>query len=805
MRTTALRRRQGLRSVLASAALMAACSSSDPESRPDASDDAGTGRDASALTEPDPPDEPMAPGAAALPVLTPCPPGWHERAVAGGGTVCDPWPGDGPADCTGAEAHFPGRSGCQRIGPECPEARFAAGLPSDRPLLFVDALAAPGGTGSEEAPFSTVGDAMAVAAPTTIVALASGTYDEEIVIAPGVELWGTCVARTVLRPTSGRVALRAGGAGTVVRAVRIEGSIEVGPLAGSLHVEDAIVEGAIGVGVTVRGRGRMTGERLVVRGTARLPDGTLGDGLQVTGGGTLSLIEASFEVNHTVGAFVSDTGSLLRLTATVIRDTLPDPAGYFGRAIEVVFGGRVEAVRSAFERNRDIGVLVLDEGSTATLTEVVIRATEADSDGWFGRGVEAGRGGRAELRRVLVRANREAGVLVAGGSLYAEDLVVTETLESVAGGMVARALAFAESADVEARRVLVAANREAGVVVNDAGTSARLEDLVIRDTRERSRDGSLGIGLNVQGGSRLELSRALLDQNRLVAMVVNGTGTQATVTDLVIRRTLPGVGGAFGRALEVSGAASLGLERAVLEDNGETGALAAGPGTRLRLVDATVRATRSDADGNFGRGVVVQQGASAEAVRLVCDGNRDVGLLVAGAETSVRIDDVTVRDTGGAEATGRWGRGIQVQGGARLDGARVRLERNREAGLAVAEPGSSARLEHVEIRQSLERDCVRDSCAGAGSGVGAVALADGSIELRRFVVTDNALCGLQLARGGTADLHEGEVSHQPVGVNLTTEGFDVTRLMDRVVFRDNGVDLDSSVLPVPDAVGTEGL
>ena len=62
-------------------------------------------------------------------------------------------------------------------------------------------------------------------------------------------------------------------------------------------------------------------------------------------------------------------------------------------------------------------------------------------------------------------------------------------------------------------------------------------------------------------------------------------------------------------------------------------------------------------------------------------------------------------------------------------------------------------------------------------------------------VTD--LCGLQLY-GGTVDYHVGEVSYNLVGVHITTAGFDIRRLQDRVAYFANGLDLDMATLPVPE-------
>jgi len=47
------------------------------------------------------------------------------------------------------------------------------------------------------------------------------------------------------------------------------------------------------------------------------------------------------------------------------------------------------------------------------------------------------------------------------------------------------------------------------------------------------------------------------------------------------------------------------------------------------------------------------------------------------------------------------------------------------------------------------------------------------------------------------DLSGGVVSGNPIGVNVSASGFDVERLQAGVEYRDNDVNLDSSVLYVP--------
>jgi hypothetical protein len=72
-----------------------------------------------------------------------------------------------------------------------------------------------------------------------------------------------------------------------------------------------------------------------------------------------------------------------------------------------------------------------------------------------------------------------------------------------------------------------------------------------------------------------------------------------------------------------------------------------------------------------------------------------------------------------------------------------------------------------------------------------------AIELTGFVVARSALCGVQVATGGTIDLHDGVIAENPIGANIQSADFDPRRLTTDVAYRDNDRNLDSNVLPVP--------
>jgi hypothetical protein len=124
-------------------------------------------------------------------------------------------------------------------------------------------------------------------------------------------------------------------------------------------------------------------------------------------------------------------------------------------------------------------------------------------------------------------------------------------------------------------------------------------------------------------------------------------------------------------------------------------------------------------------------------------------------------------------------------------------------------------LADVCVRDTLERACAATTCPGEGAGTGISVVAGAHVGVERFRIEGSALCGVQVAYGldpetgsrsvlgGTMDLYDGEVAFNVVcGANVQTEGFDVNRLMDNVLFHDNGQNLDMSELPVPDGAGS---
>lgn len=697
--------------------------------------------------------------------MTPCPEGWREVEDGASGLItCSPWPEGGRQSCAPDEAHFPGSPGCVQLGTPCPASGWAADLPDDRRMLFVQVGAAAGGSGSREAPFGTVSEALDAAADGTVVALSRGTFDEAVEIPGGVTLWGACVAGTVVtcsEPNGAQGVVMVSSAGEAeVRNLSLGGErpgVVVNGTSRAIVLQDVVIAGTPSRGCAVLQGATLTARNLVVRDTrvSTFPSGGVGHGILVTNGGHLEVSGAVIERAVEAALFVTGAGSTAALTDVALDDTRIGPSGLLGRGVEVQLQAQVDLTRAVIERSRHDGLYVVGMGSFLRLTDAVVSETINDADGPPGAGLFVGTDAQAEVSRAVLERNQPFAMVAFGSSAIAvlTDVVVRDSLP-MSGNWYGRGINVQEGGRVEVSRGVIAGNREVAVAVHDG--TARLEDVVIRDTLEDGPRNGYGRAINLEGGV-VEMSRALLERNRDAAIYASGATSSLRLLDVVIRDTLP------------------------------------------------------RPDETYGNGLAVALGAVGEATRVLVDRNRDRAVLVTHEGTVLVLSDVVVRDTRGNQGTG--GRGINVQDGARVEASRIALERNREVTLFAGGPATSVTLTDVVVRGTMERECAGDWCAGAGGGLGVSSIGAAQVTMTRFLVTENVLCGLQLAvgayvddegqpqvyeQGGAIDLHDGEVSHnQLCGINVQTDGFDLRRLQDRVIFTDNTRNLDMNELPVP--------
>ena len=409
-------------------------------------------------------------------------------------------------------------------------------------------------------------------------------------------------------------------------------------------------------------------------------------------------------------------------------------------------------------RSEAFGVVV--SNARATGRSVVIRGTRSNGVGLFGRGIEVNQEAVFELQRAVLERNRDNGVYVSGiGTVVSlSDMAVRDTSGRESDRAFGRGLGVEDGAQVEVSRAVFERNRDLGIGAVSPGTVVRLTDVVVRDTRSLETENAWGYGLHAGEAARVVMNRAVFERNRDHGVFAFGSDTMLDMTGLVVRDTQSReFDGRWGRGLCVQEGARAIVSGAVFDRNRDVAVAVIFADSALVLSEALVRDTLGrESDGMFGRGLNAQKGAHVEVSRTLFERNRDVGVIAASEGTTLRLDDVVVRDTGSQESGGHQGRGLSSQDGARVDVARALFNRNREINVHAFGQDSAISMTDTAVESTYPADCAASGdCMGFGDGIGAAG--GGSISLSLFEISRNARCGVTV-HDATMDLHDGRLS-----------------------------------------------
>lgn len=515
---------------------------------------------------------------------------------------------------------------------------------------------------------------------------------------------------------------------------------------------------------------------------------------------------AAVELRHVLVEGTVENGLRVR-TATlvgenvVVRGTRVRPDGALGRGLSATEGAQVTLTRAAFEDNRDVGLMIADTATLVRLEDVAIRDTEPDaSTEEYGGGIWAQTGSRLEAARLVVENNRQAGIafVSAGTTAVLDDLVVRDTRGQASDAKLGFGIFAGTGVDLTVTGALVERNRLAGVDVYDASTVLRLTDSVVRQTAGETATGDGGVGLEVLAGARVEATRVRLEGNVMGGAGASGPGTILDLTDVTYLDNGAADGLSWGQHANDGGAVT---GRRVLVERGFGFSISAADlGTSVDLVDVEVRDGACAQDELlYGAAIWVADGASFTAERARVSGLCGLAAVALGQGTTMGLIDFEVLDTHDSALSAVPGRALDVEQGAHVTVDRARFERARQVAVAAFGAGTEVRLAAVEVRQTREVECAGDTCEALGGGLAVGAYHDAWLEATGFIFADNVLCGVQMGNGGTMDLHDGTVARNPIGANIQTEGFDASRLQDGVVYVDNDRNLDAAMLPLPDA------
>lgn len=583
-----------------------------------------------------------------------CPPGEIELTDGG----CQP-PGVTEQGCAPGFV-YDGDGGCRAVLPAtpCPPGSIAqigeaacsevascgsgswGDIPVDAGTVYVDAAySGPISDGSAQNPFRTIGEGYAAALPGAIVAVAGGSYTEDLVIGKPVALWGRCPSMVEIVGSDqapGAVVVQGGAVGTSLRNMAVTGA-RIG----------VMVPAATGVLI----------ERLWVHDTG-------GRGIDVESSlGAAEVTVRDSLVEGCAEAQVIVLGAVLEMQRTVLRNGSMS-APLVGRGLHATsYGGTSATVTLT-------GVALLDVREAAIVTDssdlsadgCLIRDVHPNAQGSFGIGVvvtnDNGPRGRGTITRSTMERARGYGVFARGADVELRDVLIDDTLSGVGPLDPGSALRAERGNGSESQALIQSSTLQdnGGITVVVVGSVLEMTSTIVRRTRVHT-DGSVGWGLLVSGTvpggdpSSATLHGVRAEANPDVGILV--TGSDATLDSVHVLDS----SGPEGRGLDVEMTPTTQVvgtaiaTHMLVERSGEVGAFASGGVLTLQAC------ALDGGEPPSARGIAAQFDAQLIATSVLVE--RSMGFGVLGWGATVELDSIVVRDSR-RDAEGRYGDGVTV-------------------------------------------------------------------------------------------------------------------------------------------------
>ncbi len=602
-----------------------------------------------------------------------------------------------PADpCGPGTMALPGETACRSIAP-CGGGTWGA-IPVDGTTQHVDGSYAGGdGDGSAAKPWPTIQQAIDAAEPNAIIAVAAGSYAENLNIqsAP-VRVWGKCPAEVEIvgDPNNGAAVYvhTAAASGTAIRDLAITGG-STGVLVDDST--DVVVDRAWIHDLTWIGAYAYRTDEPTSLAVSR------------------SLIEGA--VAHGIYAW----GSTVALIESALRDTQPDGEGIDGSGLCATFhaddatASSLQVLRSLVERNHDYGLWI--SGSSATIEDSLIRQTAPQpSDGENGQGIhvraDVGAAAQSDLvmRGVVVADNHECGLCVFNSDAVVERTVVRD-VEPPPATSFGTPMVFGVDGKIPNLRptlVLRSSLFERGTYmgVGIVSADALVEGTIVRDiVTDAVMDDARGLAIE-QDPNYVQHPIATLRGVRVERTGTFGIaaiGADVTIDSALVRdiAAQPSTG-LFGRGIgfeveQFSNTPSVGqLSNSLVENTTEAGLTVIGSDVEIDSV--IIRDTQPrPLDGLLGRGMLIQisyetlRRATATVAWSLVEDNYESGIMVASADAT--IANTIVRNNGSSDTDSLFADGIVSYGfvdlqlfllEARSTLTEVIIESNARAGIS---------------------------------------------------------------------------------------------------------------------------
>jgi hypothetical protein len=184
---------------------------------------------------------------------------------------------------------------------------------------------------------------------------------------------------------------------------------------GSATVIRCLVEDNATAGLYTTGAGsRLSASQTVVRRTALNAAGEFGQGAVAEHGAALTLTDVALVANHSAGIQSAYVDTLMTVSRSTIRGTLPNATGTRGRGANIDFESALVAADTAFVDNQQVGLFTFM--GKVELRQCLIGATRPDPDAKYGNGLEVLTDSKLTMIGGALEANQAIGAVFAEGA-----------------------------------------------------------------------------------------------------------------------------------------------------------------------------------------------------------------------------------------------------------------------------------------------------------------------------------------------------------------------------------------------------
>jgi len=329
---------------------------------------------------------------------------------------------------------------------------------------------------------------------------------------------------------------------------------------GELTCTHILVEGSGENGLLVEGEGTVFNmDGSIVRETSGNLYGESGTGIHIEFGPSGKLSDTLISDNALAGLVIAEDGSNFELDGLVIRNTKSDKAtGLWGIGLGIQFNAKVTMSRSLIENNMEQGINVAEKGAALTMDRCLVRGTKPNKKGDFGYGIVAANRASLSIDSSLIDSNAALGMQLFGAdtTVTVRSTVVRSTNPDGTGPF-GRGIQLDDEASLVLMGSLVADNADVGIHATrleeedpakdekKGPTELEVAGCIIADTRLNN-EGAQGQAIVLGSNTMADVSLSLIhDHNTTGVLISSQSETTVLLDSCAVLET--GAGGAWLR------------------------------------------------------------------------------------------------------------------------------------------------------------------------------------------------------------------------------------------------------------------